>query len=279
MDGDQIQYLMELLDDDNEQSVQLAMAALLKSDDASLDSCLSELQQSRSARLRKRVRQLETALKARRNRSKLEMRLKRSSLLEGCVQLHLCWFDNDQAELVYKQWNDLLADYRIRCGGRPSLASAADFMAKKEFHAPMNDDLAADFYCLGIVLEDKYGSDLLLAIITAELLRAGGVSCAVARYADDFCVMDRAGNLVLPAYDWRYCGHDELNNMYPEIVADPQLLRYLGAMLLTCAVGSDSYRYVYTIGRTISTFLGQMPDCGNAFLPYPYCSLKNDQSK
>ena len=144
MDGDQIQYLIELLDDDNEQSVQLAMAALLKSDDASLDSCLSKLQQSRNTRLQKRVRQLETALQARRNRKNLEKRLKRSSLLEGCVQLHLCWFDNDQAELVYKQWNDLLADYRIGCGGRPSLTSVADFMAKKEFHAPMNDDLAAD---------------------------------------------------------------------------------------------------------------------------------------
>ncbi|MBO5201566.1 MAG: hypothetical protein J6C30_02425, partial [Lentisphaeria bacterium] len=121
MAGDPIQYLMELLDDDNEQSVQLAMAALLKSDDASIDNCLNKLQQSRNTRLRKRVLQLETALNARRNRSKLEMRLKRSSLLEGSVQLHLCWFDNDQAELVYKQWNDLLADYRIRCAGRPSL--------------------------------------------------------------------------------------------------------------------------------------------------------------
>lgn len=279
MDNNELKYLIELLDDDNEQSVQLAMAALLKSDDASLDNCISTLQKSRSARLRKRVRQLETALNARRKRRDLELHLKRSSLLEGCIQLHLCWFDNDQAELVYRQWNDLLSGYRISCGGRPSLLSVAEFMNKKEFHAPMNDDLAADFYCLGIVLEDRYGSDLLLAIITAELLRAGGISCTVARFADDFCVMDRAGNILLPAYDWRYCDHTELNDIYPDAVPDPQLLRYLGAMLLTCAVGSDSYRYIYTIGRTLSPFLGQTAESGNAFLPYPYCSEKNESSK
>lgn len=278
MDGNELKYLIELLDDDNEQSVQLAMAALLKSDEDSLDHCLNSLQNSRNPRLKKRVNQLKTARNARKKRHKLGTRLKRSSLLEGCVQLHLCWFDNDQADLVYQQWNSLLSDYRISCGGIPSLQSVANFLNEKGFHAPMNDDLAADFYSIAIVMEEKYGSDLLLAIIAAELLRACGVSCTAARYADDFCVLDRAGNLLLPAYDWRYSPAAELNGQFPQIVQDPQLLRYIGAMMLTCATGSDSYRYIYTIAQTLSQFLGQSPEAGNPFLPYPYNSQKKNNN-
>ena len=279
MDRNELQYLIELLDDENEQSAQLAMAALLKGDDENLDRCLDSLQKIRNSRLRKRVRQLESALNARRKRRSLHTRLKRSTLLDGVIQLHLCWFDNDQADLVYRQWNDLLSDYRIRCAGHPTLQSAAEFLNSKGFHAPMNDDLAADFYCIGIVLDDKYGSDLMLAIITAELLRACGVACTVARYADDYCVMDRACNLVLPAFDWRYCEHGELNGQYPYPVQDHQLLRYTASVLLTCAVGSDSYRYIFTIGQALSQFLGQTQESGNAFLPYPYCSNNPSTNK
>lgn len=274
MEQNELHFLLELLDDDNEQSVSLAMAQLLKHDAASLDQCLCSLQESDNPRLRRRVHQLESAIRARRKRVRLESRLKRSSvpLLDGCIQLHLAWFDNDLAENVMDQWRELIAGLRKASGtAYPALRDIARFLGRN-FQVPLNDDISADFYCFGVVIDDRCGSDLLLSVTALELLRATGKDGFIVRKGDDFGVMDSDENLLTPGISWEYTParrtfFRRTDGDFRKI-SDPAVLRYIASMLFFCAVGTDSFRYIYTIGRTLTAIAG-VPE-GLSTLPSPY---------
>lgn len=270
----ELHFLLELLDDDNEQSVSLAMAQLLKHDATSLDQCLCSLQESDNPRLRRRVHQLESAIRARRKRVRLETRLNRApvSLLDGCIQLHLAWFDNDLAENVMDQWRGIISELRRSAGNSlPALRDIARFLAHN-FQVPLNDDVTADFYCFGVVIDDRCGSDLLLSVTALELLRASGKDGAIVRKNDDFGVMDSEGNLLTPGLAWEYTPVRRLVFRRPDStfrkIDDSAVLRYIASMLFFCAAGTDSFRYIYTIGHTLAALAGN-PD-GISALPYPY---------
>ena len=81
MSGDSekdIRYLLDLMDDENEQTASLAMAELLRSDRSELlNRHLCELQESARPGLRRRVHQLQSAIGARTRRSFLAESLRR----------------------------------------------------------------------------------------------------------------------------------------------------------------------------------------------------------
>lgn len=275
MDDSQLKFLLELLDDENDRSANLVMAELLRTDQNDLDRCLSSLQKSDNPRLKRRVHQLESAIRARKKRTLLEQKLKRPAdsrfpLLEAALQFHLAWFDNDKSKTVLAQWNELLTELKVKKGPAPTLRDVADFLKQRGFSAPLNDDLAADFYCFGVVIDEKYGSDILLSLIAVELLRQTGKNAAIVRYADDYGVSDLNGNWVFPAYDWEFNLQRDpaAQDRDFEQVPDLSVIRFIGAMLFVCAVGSDSFRYVYTISEILASL------CGNhnipQSLPYPY---------
>lgn len=272
MDDNNLHFLIELLDDDNEQSVGLAMAELLKSDEASVDRCLCSLQESDNPRLRRRVHQLESAIRARRRRAGLESGLKRQSLslLDSCIQLHLAWFDNDLAENVMKQWRELRADLRKTCGAKPSLRDVGRLLYERDYQAPASDDVSADFYCIGVVIDDHYGANILLSVVVLELLRAANSECVIVRSGDDYGVADHSGNVLYPGRDFQYLSHHPFSRT-PEncvVLEDCEVIRVIASMLFVCAVGADSFRYIYTLGNALAAIAG-LPG-GNDFLPYPY---------
>ncbi len=255
-----IKYLIALLDDEDERNASLAMAALLDGDKKNLDHYLRSLQECENPRLRRRVHQLETAFFTRQKRRMLGRCLKRSALplFDGCIQLHLLWFDNDLAEYVLEQWNELkqkfLTDF-YRYGG-----SVKDFLLAENFELSYNEELAAECYSIGAVLDDHFGSDVMLAVIAGELMRCAGMPCRIVRQTGGqgiFGLQLRNGEVIFFA--------DREMEQEPAftVMTDDQVLRYVAAMLLTCAVASDNYRYVYTIGHILKGVSPLNP-------PYPY---------
>ena len=112
-DKNDMKYLVELLDDENEQSASMAMAELLTRGSTVLGPVLRDMQKSDNPRLRKRTRQIQHALIARsRRRIFMQPPERPISLLTGLIRLHLCWFDNDKQSFVEKQWRDLESEYR-----------------------------------------------------------------------------------------------------------------------------------------------------------------------
>ena len=265
-DKNEMKYLVELLDDENEQSASMAMAELLTKGSTALEPVLRDMQKSDNPRLRKRTRQLQHALMARsRRRIFMQPPERPISLLTGLIRLHLCWFDNDKQSFVEKQWRELEAAYQK---AHPvSLADMAAFMKKLFPDRPENRDFHPDSFCIGAVLEDKIGSDLIFSCIAAILSSSSRNRFSVVRVGPDTAVADRSGVLCFPIDDWKlYSGVAEGDE--PPVVWDADtILRYVASVLFVSAVASDGFRYLYTIGAPLAAAIGEKD---LSFLPYPY---------
>ena len=259
-------YLVELLDDENEQSASMAMAELLTKGSTALEPVLRDMQKSDNPRLRKRTRQLQHALIARsRRRIFMQPPERPISLLTGLIRLHLCWFDNDKQSFVEKQWRELEAAYQK---AHPvTLAEMAAFMKKLFPDRPENRDFHPDSFCIGAVLEDKIGSDLIFSCIAAILSSSSRNRFSVVRVGPDTAVADRSGCLCFPIDDWKlYSGVAEGDE--PPVVWDTEtILRYVSSVLFVSAVASDGFRYLYTLGAPLAAAIGEKD---LSFLPYPY---------
>ncbi len=266
MNGD-YKHLLSLLDDENDQTASLAMAELLSRDEKQLEPVLRKLQESSDPRLRKRIHQLQSTIFLRRRRKSFCSNLseKKLNLLEGLIQLHLLWFDNDSAEGLRKQWNKLVAEARKF---RPdTLESMAYFMRKMNFACTHKDDLDPDHFCLGTVLDDAAGADFMMCSIACLIAAHWNLHLRITQSAEtDFILLDDDGNILVPANDWDYLPCDHKNYAF-EFWTVPMILRYGTALLFTCAVSADSFRYVYTIGSCLS---GPSRQEGPDFLPFPY---------
>ena len=265
-DKNDMKYLVELLDDENEQSASMAMAELLTKGSTALEPVLRDMQKSDNPRIRKRTRQLQHALMARsRRRIFMQPPERPISLLTGLIRLHLCWFDNDKQSFVEKQWRELEAEYRK---AHPAdLFGMAEFMRKTFPDRPENRDFHPDAFCIGAVLEDKIGSDLIFACIAAILSSSTQNRFSVVRVGIDTAVADSDGRLIFPVDNWQLYG-GVAEGEEPPVVWDAQtILRYVSSVLFVSAVASDGFRYLYTIGAPLAAAIGEKD---LSFLPYPY---------
>ena len=168
MDHD-YKHLLSLLDDENEQSASLAMAELLARDQKTLEPVLRKLQESSDPRLRRRIHQLQSTITLRRRRKSLTRNLSERSidLLEGLIQIHLLWYDNDAYDTVKKQWETLVEE-----SGKyhpETLEQLAYFMRKHSFVCSHRDEMESEFLCLGTILDENTGADFMLCAIACLL--------------------------------------------------------------------------------------------------------------
>ncbi len=260
-----IHFLLELIDDDNEQSASLAMAELLHSDPDMVNKKLCELQESENPRLRRRVHQLQSAIGARVIRSMLmeDLRDGSLSLLDGAIRLHLSWFDHDSYDNVAIQWQELR---EALCDNRPrDLGEFAAFMISRKFTNPPWNNMEPELYCIGAVLDSHFGSDLMLSVIAAQVTVQTPIPLQVVRMDLDFGVMDSFGNVLLPGENWRLIPKAQAEQVKP--VPEGDLLRMITSILLLSAAATDGFRYLYTIGSAMAAATGKD---SLDFLPYPF---------
>jgi len=126
------------------------------------------------------------------------------------------------------------------------------------------------------VLETKYGADVLLSVIAACLLRESGTDATLIRQGDDYGLIDQNGNMLFPGPEWEYKAKRPFSRRPEDVIVltDAQAIRFVASMLFLCAVGCDSFRYIYTVGNMLSTISGSNE--GTSFLPYPYASAKRE---
>lgn len=244
--------LLCLLDDENEQSAAFAMAELLQRDHKPLEEVLRKLQESPNLRLRKRIHQLQSAILLRKRRENFRERLnqKTMDLLEGLIQLHLLWFDNDSKASLVKQWERFLEDQNTL---KPdTLESLGMFLRKKQLVCTHKDDMQSDHYCLGSVLDSSAGSDCILCAVAVLVAARSNLNLRISQSAEsDFILLDKDENILLPANDWEYIPADQTRYRF-DFWSVPMLLRYALAMMFTSAAASDSFRYIHTIGKILA---------------------------
>lgn len=265
--------LFNLLDDENEQSAAQAMAELLRKEEGPLEEMLCRLQETENLRLRKRIHQLQAVLRLRKRRDFFQEKLKRRELdlLEGLIQLHLLWFDNDSRSALCKQWETFLEE--AAAFHPDTLETLGIFFRKKLLRCAHKDDMQSACYCLGSVLDDSMGSDCLLCAIAVLVAAKAGLNLRITQSAEsDFILLDSAENVLLPANDWEYIPSDQIRYRF-EFWSVPMLLRYALSMMFCSAVSSDNFRYVHTIGNILVPPEKSGRPAGDPspdFLPYPY---------
>lgn len=251
--NNQLKSLLKLLDDEDEQSASFAMAELLKYR-GEIDPILRDIQESDNPRLRRRVHQLERILSIRRRRSRLPSALVGElNLVRGLGELHFLWYDNDDEEVVVTQWNRLLAK---ATGFQPnSIDRLAYFMRKAGFTTADKEEIEADYYCVGIVLEELVGADFILCALAKELAAQFQLDLRIATCLDEFVLVGRDGRSVAPASNWRVGElHPKSNLRECDNFA---LFKLTAATLYLCAVSTDSFRYIYTIGNCLARMCGE----------------------
>jgi hypothetical protein len=259
-----IESLIKLLDDNDINVVQEAMAELLKHEEQ-INEYLAHHQESSNPKLRKRIHQLQAIMIMRRRRENFAQLLDSPELdiLEGLITVHLQWYDNDSEDFLRDLWSRFLKTSERFAP--ENINDIAYFMRKCGFQASSVDDLQADSFCIGPVLEEFTGADFILCAIAAELAEKWGFELAIIRVMDNFMLIDKHGRALSPRNSWQIVPDIYSNKC--ELWSKKQIVELASTMLFTFAVSSNSFRYIHTIGYSLAKALGEEK---LDFLPYPY---------
>ena len=269
-----MRVLLGLLDDPDENIAVSVMGELLRHEKKLLP-LLGELQEDENVLLRKRIQQLQSiiAIRSRRRKFLEQLKSEQLDLAEGLIELHLLWFDRDNPALLLdmlRTFMEVAANNQIR-----NIGELGSFMARNNFALPPQEEaLEPENFCIGPILEDRLGSDIMLCTLALLAGIDAGLELGLVRVAGHFAVMNTAGEMISPNNDWLV---DRINRLERgDFWNEPrQVLKYASLMLFFNAVASDNFRSVHTIGHALSGGDGrELLD----FLPYPYNGAVNEAS-
>ena len=270
-----LRSLLGMLDDPDENTAVSVMAELLKHETAILP-LLCEMQEADNSLLRKRIQQLESIVTLRRRRKDFLLNLESDEfdLVQGLVDLHMLWFDRDTPELImdmFRTFMSVAANNELK-----SIEELGAFMARNGFALPPPEErLEPETYCLGPVLEDRLGSDILLCTLALLAGLDANLKLALVRTAGRFVVINEAGIMISPENNW--LPDQESRLQAGDFWQDPRtVLKYASLMLFLYAASSDNFRYVHTIGHALS---GREDSGLLDFLPYPYNGMTPESNK
>ncbi len=260
-----IRSLASMLDDPDDYIAVEVMAELLSCGEE-ISGVLAELQESEDPAVRKRVQQLESILELRRRRREFFKLLEKPGLSpeEGLCAVHLLWFDNDNVVALQEGYRKFFAGLeKFSCG---SLDEAAYVLNKMSLKLEKESIQEPELYCIGAVIGDRRAAGSMAALLLCELGRRQGRQWQVIELRGDFGVYDaEAGAVLMMKRSCRAGDITEAESL--KCLTLRQILRYFGLMLFSHAVISDNFRYVHTIGQSLS---GGGEEDGLDFLPYPY---------
>ena len=256
--------LISLLDDNNIEIVQEAMTELLKHEDE-INEYLAKHQESTNPELRKRIHQLQAITIMRRRRESFAKLLnsKDLNLINGLIAVHLQWYDNDSERFLEDLWERFfMASKRF---APKNISEIAYFMRKCGFQVAPADELQADCFCMGPILDDLVGADFILCALASQLAEKWGLELEIVRAMNSFILIDKEGKALSPANSWQLLS--DIDSQKCEFWSKKQILELASTMLFSFAVGSNSFRYVHTIGHSLAKVLNEEK---LDFLPYPY---------
>ncbi len=260
-----LKILISLLDDEDQEVASIAMAELLKSK-TDLTETLKTLQEDNNSYVRKRVHQLQGIISSRNHRNNISdmLKNKKTDLIKGLTELHILWYDRDTMETIMQYWRALVENCKKNhCTTTDQFAY---FLRKYGFKVADKNEVDADFFSIGIILEDLIGADFILCSIAKSLAEKININLEIAYHIGNFILVDNKGTIISPQKDWAVDPIQLDKDIY-EVWTTSRILKLAISKLFLCAVSYDSIRYINTIGQTLakSNDLDALD-----FLPYPY---------
>ena len=264
-----LESLISLLDDEDETVAVNVMAELLNRK-SELGELLAELQEGDNPLARRRAHQLQAAITLRRRRRAFAAKLEaqKVDLIDGLIDVHLQWFDNDSRPGLVQLWTD----FKLEAQRFPqkTLENLSYFMRKSGFSAVPESTMHPEYYCLGPVLENGIGAGSILAGLLLEIADPA-FKLQLVRVMGDFAVYDGDGRLLLPGRNFQVCAAPGIEHC--DFWDRRMLLRFASTTLFSAAVNSDSFRYILTIAQALS---GTEGDESLDYMPYPYYPADDD---
>lgn len=275
-----IESLIKLLNDDNSNIAGTAMSELLshEHDSDMMNYVMAELQETPELGLRKKIHQMQAIQRTRKRRRRLskKFKIKDTNLIQGLADLHLIWYDEFGASGISNIWKDLLLE---ATKNKPVTSKRlANFMQKTGFSVCSDNIQDADLLCLGAVIEDRVGADVILCAIALEIGRIFGLQGSVIHTDQGFAlIVSNAakydnkmkpfyGEIVLPGQNWEVT---QPENVLPfEIWPNSKILKYVTSLLFTNSVCSEGPRYVQILGSCLAGL--KEKDILTDILPYPF---------
>lgn len=259
----EIKYIAKLLNDSDDRNAFSVMRHLLSRSDTELGELIADLTVEKSPLLTRRVGILRDALSYRDTRRSFHriISAEKPDIFAGLTVLHLLWFDQDaDSDGLRKEvahFVEKAADCEIN-----TLQELEFFMRSRRFMPHGESTIFPENYCIGFLLDEKYSAASMLMAIGANLNENAGFK--VVRYQNEFAVVDDRGNMLKGNNAWQLVRAPQEKLEYWD---NRMLLRYIASMLLSCAVNSDSYRYVLTIAMSLKG--DESENVFNGF-PYPF---------
>lgn len=264
-----LESLISLLDDEDETVAVNVMAELLNRE-SELGELLAELQEGDNPLARRRAHQLQAAITLRRRRRAFAAKLEaqKVDLIDGLIDVHLQWFDNDSRPGLVQLWTD----FKLEAQRFPqkTLENLSYFMRKSGFSAVPESTMHPEYYCLGPVLENGIGAGSILAGLLLEIADPA-FKLQLVRVMGEFAVYDGDGRLLLPGRNFQVCAAPGIEHC--DFWDRRMLLRFASTTLFSAAVNSDSFRYILTIAQALS---GTEGDESLDYMPYPYYPADDD---
>ncbi|MDD3154831.1 MAG: transglutaminase family protein [Victivallaceae bacterium] len=264
-------YLINLLDDEDENVCAYAMRELMDHAEEAA-SYLAELQECPNELVRRRIHQLQTAilLRERRKRFAEYLNSRRFDPIAALIQSHLLWYDNDSVVVLQEAWRKFQLDFERSQVKTPAELGA--FFREQGFTGTSESTLHPEHYCIGVVLDNRTGANSVLSLIAAVLARMADLPASVVRMENDFALLISEAQtayeerlLLLPGADFKTLPVGAAHT--PAELDDRDAVRFATLNLLSAAVNSDSFRYIFTLSSAIS---GVNEPWRMDFLPYPY---------
>jgi hypothetical protein len=261
--NNRLSILLNFLDDENTHTAGAAMAELITIGDK-LMPYLAQYQEHDNPLVRKRVHQLQAILTLRQRRDGFAAVLNNSgNLIQGLIQVHLQWYDNDSEPHLTSLWEE----FQLTANKYPpaTMEQVAYLMRKCGFTTAQGSEFQPDYFCFGPVMEDMIGADFMLCAIAKVIAEEHNFKLKIIRRYGNFLLLNSNNQILLPKDHWRLtnCHYNPDKDAWD----NTQIIKLASSMLFLAAVSSDSFRYISTIGKSLAALPGnQQLD----FLPYPY---------
>ena len=278
MSDQKLQSLISLLKDEDNNIASVAMSKILeyKNDSEEMNILMAELQESSEPNIRKKIHQIQAIQRARRRRGSLSKKFneRTSDLLQGLADLNIIWYDEYTNPDISTLWNQFIFD-AIKYTPR-SPKRLAEFLKKQKFSTSTSSVQDSDSYCLLAVLEDRIGTDIMLAAIALELARVFGMFGSIVHSEHyGFGVIfsntksnhttQYFGEVLFPSTNWKL--YDPEKVLPIKAWSNSKILKYITSMLFVCAIASDEPRYIQILGSCLTN--RKITDSLSDILPYP----------
>lgn len=263
----EIMQLAAMLDDRDEEVAVNIMAQLLAHEDE-LGELPALLQENPDPLVRRRAHLLQNAIAMRYRRRGFfaalnETELDGGGFFSALTALHLLWYDKDQSDEVAEEVVNFL--HTAEKFVFDSLEDVELFMRKNLFLPENETTIRPEIFCIGTVLYQHCGATSLLMGVNHALL-ADEERFRIVRVNGRFGLLDTEKKELLSGNGtWTLTEFDGKAEFWTR----QDLLRYLAVTLLSCAVNSDSYRYVMSITQALT---GDESEHVFDSFPYPFCS-------